>query len=326
MPLALAAQIRSILEAALRADIAEESFRRRLVDVLAEYPNPLHPKSDLKPARTALGAFEASGGRGPAGSLAAVAVETLIVGCHVLDRLADRDRASTSADLQLAPALLFLTGKFLEQAQQATGALLDWSPVYENMVAACSGQQLDVDLQEHSAPELERAKRMTELKAGCFGSAIILAGAIAGQSSPQVRTELATLGLCIGASGQLIDDASDASLAAPTTSDLRLRKKTVPIAYFLNNRGDRPDWDALRDTLLAGRLSPENESRLREAVEESGAVAFTLALSNWYRIRAREILEGLQRRGCPTSLLEELLGPEQPTQCDAGPAQPAGSA
>src|SRR5712692_8826342 len=117
MPLGPAARIRPKLRAAFQRDISDAGFRARVAAVLGEYPHALHREAKVRPSLIALGAFEAAGGDGISGDYAAAAMETLIAACHVLDRLADRDHTVSSADLQIAPTLLFLTGQLLEESR-----------------------------------------------------------------------------------------------------------------------------------------------------------------------------------------------------------------
>ncbi len=321
MDLIPAEPVRRALLTALDESMADATFRTKVAGVLGEFPHALHPRAELKAAAMAIGAFEAAGGHGGGGILAGAAMEVLLTGCHVLDRLADGDRTCTPADLQIAPAMLFLAGNLLERARRALGAaspVADWSPVYERMTAACAGQQMDIDLQSRDSATLEEARTMTELKSRAFAEAMALAGAIAAGASAETKATMASLGRCLGTRSQLLDDASDASTAAPGTSDIRLRKKTVPLVYFLTCGGGRSDWDRLRDRFLAGGVTPEEEGRIRKAVEETGAVSFALTLANWYRIKAEGILEGLRANGCETAPLRLFMA-EAPS-----PAAPTG--
>ncbi len=320
----LAAPVPATIRAALDSDVADAAFRPLVVASLLEYPNALHPDAQLRAAKFVIGAFRAAGGTGDAGVLAAGAMEVLTTAAHVLDRVADGDRRSTPADLQVAPALIFLAGRLLEEARTASGAgavRIDWSPVFRCLIAACGGQQMDMDLQVRIDAGLDQAKLMTECKSGAFGEAMALAGAIAARGDPALRDELGPLGRLIGTCNQLIDDASDASTGALESSDIRLRKKTLPIAFFLRLRGDSPDRDRLRDRLIEGGLSREEEIVVRESIEASGSTQFALALANWYRMQAERILDRLFQRGCDTGPLFELLrepcesvGPSNPQQ------------
>lgn len=315
MPLAAAAQVRGILQQTLAEVDVEPRFRALLTEVLADYPHALHSDSKLRPALITLGAFESVGGIGLSGPYAAAAMESLIAGCHVLDRMADRDYRSSPSDIQVAAGLLFLASRLLEAARASLPKHAgDFSGIYTNMVGACSGQQMDVDLQSIEAPSLDEAKRMTEYKAGAFGAAMALAGAVAAGANAALQLKLAALGSAVGVYGQLVDDASDCSRAAPGTSDLQLCKKTLPIVHFIGQRGDRPEWDRLRQLFKTRSLGPDEEQSLRLAIEESGSVRFTLALANWYRIGAQQIVQELHEQGCPTKLLQELVGRDASAQ------------
>jgi len=307
----------SILEALASGAVAP-SFRERIETTLKKFPHPLHERTPLRPTQIALGAFFAGGGKQlQVGAKAAAATEVIVSASHVFDALADHDRHSTNADQQIGPALLFLASHLFEASRAASGLQVDWSQVYSSFVTACSGQQADLDLQGNETPSLEEAKEMTEAKAGAIGKAIALAAG----ASTSVTSELAAFGLHFGTYSQLLDDASDASTLSPGTSDIALKKKTVPIAYFLHAKGDSPELDACRSAFNAGGMDPTGEMQVRIAIETAGAIRFTLTLAHWYRMRAEAILERLEKHGCQTRLLRSLLEdkPKDPREPQANP-------
>lgn len=316
MDRSFAEPLRAAVQEALSSGISAQEFREQVAATLRERPGVLHQDAPLRAAKMAVGAFEAAGGTGSVGVQTGAAVELMMTAAHLLDRLADDDGDATTGDLQIAPALLFLVGIILNGIRASVGFCLDWSPLYLRMTTVCSGQQADVNLQDENYPTLEAARLMTEDKTGAFGEAMTVAGAIGAGACPRLQAQLGDIGNLLGTCSQLIDDASDASMRAPTTSDISLRKKTVPIAYFLGCRGDRADWDRLRDRFLAGGLSMAEERVMRLAIEESGALQLTLTLGNWYRMRAEAALDALDAQGCETRLLREmaceLRNPELP--------------
>ena len=316
MDRSFAEPLRAAVQEALSSGILAQEFREQVVATLRERPGVLHPDAPLRAAKLAVGGFEAAGGTGSVGVQTGAAAELMMTAAHLLDRLADDDGDASSGDLQVAPALLFLTGIILNRIHASAGLCFDWSPLYIRMTTVCSGQQADINLQDDNYPTLEAARLMTENKTGAFGEAITLAGAIGAGACPTLQAQLGKVGNLLGTCSQLIDDASDASTRAPTTSDISLRKKTVPIAYFLGCRGDRADWDKLRDRFLDRGLSMAEERMMRLAIEESGALQLTLTLGNWYRMKAESALDALDAQGCETRLLREmaceLRNPELP--------------
>ncbi len=309
MRTALAASVATAIRDALDMAETDPRFRDRVVEVLSEYPNVLHPRAEGRATVMTMGAFHAAGGTGDAGVVVAAAMEVLTTAAHVFDRLADGDGQATDADLQLGHGLVFLSASILEAVrarQSADAPTLDWAPIYRLLLMSSAGQQHDIDLQDDADPSLEDAKLMTERKCGAFAEAMTRAAAAAGAGSEMV-VQLSALGRCLGTRSQLIDDATDASPNAPDTSDIRLGKKTVPIVYFLSLRGDRPEWDALRDRFLGGSLDARDELN-GAAIEDSGAIEFALTLANWYRMKADTALDALETSGCKTHLLRRFIG------------------
>ncbi len=306
--------VKAAITSALTSGAAAPSFRGRLEKVLQQRPHPLHADSPLRPAHLALGAYRVAGGKGEGGIPAAAAMEVMISASHVLDAVADGDRHTDPSDGQAGPALIFLASRLLESARRPDGASVDWSPVYAKLLHASGGQQRDVELQAEAGATLHDAKAMTEAKSGSIGEAIALAGGLSAGAGGEVLSRIGLFGRLAATRSQLIDDATDASTRAPGTSDITLRKKTVPIAYFLHTRGDDVQRDHIRDLFLAGGISKTDELEIRRAIEASGAIELTLTLAHWYRMKAESLLEQLELNSCPTQLLRFMLEEPQASQ------------
>ena len=238
----------------------------------------------------------------------------MISASHVLDAVTDGDRHTEPGDVQAGPALIFLASQLLESARGHHGVPIDWSTVYAQLLHASSGQQRDLELQTEAGATLEDAKAMTEAKSGSIGEAIALAGALSAGAGGEMLSQIGQFGRLAATRSQLIDDATDASTKAPGTSDIALRKKTVPIAYFLHTRGDDVQRDHIRNLFLTGGISKTEEIEVRRAIEESGAIELTLTLAHWYRMKAESLLEQLELKSCPTQLLRLMLEEPQASQ------------
>jgi geranylgeranyl pyrophosphate synthase len=307
-----ASLVRAVIHEALTSGAAAPLFQKKLAAALHHYPHPLHPDSPLRPAHLALGSFLAAGGSGQSGLIASAAMEVMVSASHVLDAVADRDRETTQDDSQIGPALIFLASRILQTARTMDGKPFDWSPVFAALEQAASGQQRDIELQSVPSASLEDAKEMTEAKAGSIGEAIALAGAIAAEATPERCSHFAQFGRLVATRSQLIDDATDASTKAPGTSDIRLKKKTVPIAYFLHTRGDEISRDEMRDRFLSANITHADEMGVRRVLQASGAIDLTLTLAHWYRMKAESLLEQLERHSCQTQLLRLMLEESPP--------------
>ena len=298
--------VRSAARAALEEAVPDEALRSLTTRALAKPPYVLS-RQQLRAAPLVLGAYEAAGGNGDAGGRAAAAMEFLTAALHLFDGLADGDTESSSTDIQVGLALHYSTAFVLDRIRMIDGSRADWAPIYRLMNVVCAGQQRDLDLQLQPKPTLDEAKTMTFQKTGAFGEALTLAGALAAGAQPDLCRNLALLGQYLGARGQLIDDATDASPEAVDTSDIRLRKKTLPIAFFIGQAG-KDSYDNLRVHLSDSRpIAPEVEEALRRAIQDSGGLEMTLVYASWLRIKATQLLEEMQVNGCRTELLRAHL-------------------
>ena len=309
---------------ALQQAIPDESFRTLVARSLEARPYVLSGAGGLRAAPLVLGAFQAAGGGGEAGVRTAAAMELLLTSLHLFDGLADGDAESTTADIQVGLALQFTMSYILSGTRvQSTGATPDWSPIYRMLAVVCTGQQRDIDMQRVSVPSLEDAKVMTLQKTGAFGEALTAAGALAAGAPPPLLKDLALVGQYLGMHGQVADDATDASPAKPSTSDIQLRKKTLPIVFFLNRTGDDPERDKLRQRFLdTAPLTAEQELAIRRAIEEAGGLDMAYSLASWYRMKAISILETLRSTGCNTHYLDAHLGlKDREAAASDGPAR-----
>lgn len=301
-----ASVVREALHEFIGSGLVDDALADELLKTLREYPNAFHPKAQLRSATLTVGAYRAAGGEGYAGILAGAAAEAYSAALCVYDGLTDGDRRTGSTDHQVAPALMVLASCLLERLRHTTGMSQNWGPVYGRLLKVGAGQFDDVQLQAAELVGLEQARDMTEAKTGAYGDALALVGAIAAGAEPHIQATLGLFGHFIGTCGQLIDDISDATTVGAATSDIALRKKTLPIVFFLSTSEENLLLTNVRRMYLAGDLSDADQLQVRIAIEESGAVQFCLTLANWYLAKAEAVLQDLESQRCDTSLLRAL--------------------
>ena len=113
--------------------------------------------------------------------------------------------------------------------------------------------------------------------------------------APLFETHLLNYGYHLGMAFQLIDDALDYGVNSPhlgknTGGDLREGKPTLPLIYLLQH------GSASQKQLAIKALAENNNvpfATIQEAIESSGAIAYTIESARRYAIKAQQALQGL---------------------------------
>lgn len=249
---------------------------------------------------------------------AAVAVEIAMAAASLLDELADDDpspfvrkygpgQASNTGNLMLVMAQQILQrnaqGEGGQGAMRALGALQDM------LTQAALGQHLDMLYERMGAGEvtLDMSIQMAELKTGALVSGACRIGALMAGAEGRIVELLARFGKENGCIAQLINDIQDvipqyyqseadggaeADEMPERKTDLRLRKRTLPIVFTL--REDVPYPNALQRA-FAGDSTPDvDEEELRRAVIDAGGVQFANLIAEVHRQNAIEAINELE--------------------------------
>ena len=175
---------------------------------------------------------------------------------------------------------------------------------------------------------LEMSAHMMGLKAVAPVSAAYRIGAIMAGAEDSVVELLAHLGNELGSIGQLVNDVdgilprntgsddgqADAPDLPPPKSDLRRRKRTLPIVFVL--RDDSPEPNAVQRAFRGPAEETVDEDELRRTVVTAGGVQFANLLAQVHLHNALEALEQLEalRPGA-----KAILAPLIPTAPDPAP-------
>lgn len=234
----------------------------------------------LRPA-LALLAARAVGGTGEDAVPAAVAIELThnfsLLHDDVMDGDTTRRHRATAwtvfgvdAAILAGDALLSLAFDVLADSGQGLRTL---SSAVQKLV---DGQVADSLFETRTDVALPECLRMAQLKTGALLGCACALGAMFGGGRPEQVAHLRLFGECLGLAYQFVDDllgiwGDPAVTGKPTHSDLRRRKKTLPVVAALTT-----DTPAGRD--LAGRYhdpAPLDLAHAAELIELAGARAWS---------------------------------------------------
>lgn len=204
----------------------------------------------LRPALTLL-ASDAAGGEPNAALPAAVAIELVhnfsLLHDDVMDGDATRRHRPTawkvfgsSAAILAGDALLMLATNVLATSghRRAQEAIRTLNTAALNLV---DGQSADVEFEQREDVELAECLAMVGNKTGSLLECACSLGALFGDGSPRQAREFGSFGERLGLAFQHADDllgiwADPAVTGKPTYSDLRSRKKSLPVVAALTSR------------------------------------------------------------------------------------------
>ncbi|MEV0974538.1 polyprenyl synthetase family protein [Microtetraspora glauca] len=269
----------------------------------------------LRPALAVLSARAA----GAEQSLTAAAAVELVHAFSLLhDDIMDGDRMrrhrpaawtvfGQSAAILAGDALLSLAGELLLE-DGCPGRV----PAARCLAAATrrliAGQALDLEFERRSDVSLDECRQMSTQKTGALLACACSIGAMAVDGPDALIAALAAFGAEAGLAFQLADDllgiwGSPAATGKPVLSDLRARKKSLPIVAALTS-GTRAGERLA--ALMAG-TEPLSEADLRAAaalVEEAGG-------RSWAETEAKHRLDAAERHladaDMPSAVRAEFL-------------------
>jgi geranylgeranyl diphosphate synthase type I len=270
----------------------------------------------IRPTLALLSA-RAAGAAAEVGVPGAVAVELVHNFSLLHDDLMDRDvqrRHRPTVWTVFGPAAAILTGDALlalahevlsevgGEAGAAAGALL--ARATQQLVA---GQVDDLGFETRSEVSVPECIAMAAGKTGALLAASSAIGAVLTGAAPQVVAALTEYGEQIGLAFQLVDDllgiwGDPAVTGKPVGSDLRSRKKTLPVCYALSS-----DTDAAKE--LAALFDGEWEGTPRQTML-AAALVEVAGGREWARREASHCLDravaALRSADIPETVVDEL--------------------
>jgi len=271
-------------------------------------------------AALALLACEAVSGDAVAGMPAAVAVELVHNASLLHDDIIDKDRLRRGrsalwaahgipAAILAGDALFFLSIHVLATASGRLGST-GVNILSEAVEELIGGEYTDTLLEQRSAVGLEECKMMARGKTAVLLAASCALGALAGEAGPQRTGHLRDFGEDLGMAFQLVDDLlgiwGDPQLTGkPVGSDLRSRKKSLPVAFALASGSDAAH-ELARLYSSDRSLSDQEVQLAAELVEAAGGCTWARRQAEYYTTRALENLRRAEPNPAPASELAAL--------------------
>ncbi|MBI4493321.1 MAG: polyprenyl synthetase family protein [Chloroflexi bacterium] len=285
----------------VRAMIAQASgsaaFRDLLTRLMAR-PDFLAPQRPMNWPSFVLDPCEALGGDPEAAIGAAAAVEFAISSTDIADDIADDEWDSRIGQwtraLNASMALSWLgqycacqlAGRLGAERARLIGLLLA-----EGMVTSCTGQDLDLMFETRSEVSEEMAHEMTRWKSGSLVAMACKVGAAVATDNPAVLEVVGQFGTHVGVVGQLLNDLAGVAPDDPARgSDLRRRKKTLPVAYALRCAREEGLSSVLTWYEGTAPHTDEKEEQLATTIRDLGALHYAWVVADSHR---REAFDGL---------------------------------
>jgi geranylgeranyl diphosphate synthase type I len=271
----------------------------------------------LRPALTMLSA-KAAGGTLQECLPAAAAVELVHAFSLVHDDIMDGDRMrrhrpaawtvfGRSSAILAGDAMLVLAGELLLE-RGTRGCTRAARGLAESTMQLIAGQASDLEFERRAEVSLDECRLMSTQKTGSLLACACTLGAMTAEAPAALVGTLAAFGAEAGLAFQLADDllgiwGSPETTGKPVLSDLRTRKKTLPVVAALTSGTEA--GDRLAD--LLARPEPLSEIDLGEAarlVDEAGGRA-------WAETEAKHRLDAAERKlaeaDMPPSVRAEFL-------------------
>jgi geranylgeranyl diphosphate synthase type I len=250
----------------------------------------------IRPALALLGT-EAVGGPTVVGIPGAVAVELVHNYSLIIDDVIDADTErhhrptvwtlfGVSHAIIAGEALQVLAHQVLLEAPVGVGAAAS-AALAEATMTMIAGQSDDIAFERRRDVTMEQCITMSSAKTGALLGCAASIGAILAGAPVDTVAALRAYGLHLGLAFQAVDDllgiwGEPARTGKPQGSDLRYRKKSLPIVYALSVDG--PEADELRSLILGPTVTAETPpplsfyevARATRLIEASGAREWTV--------------------------------------------------
>ncbi len=227
---------------------------------------------------------------------AALAIELSLAACNLLDSIEDEEGAAgllQAQTLNQATSLLLLShvslGRLWERNEPARARHA--ARVFENAtVRSCQGQALDLSFEGRDTVTEQEYLQMVEWKSAAPLSCACSLGALLAVNEEDKIEAAGQYGKWLGMARQVGNDAFAVALGE-NKSDIRRRKKTLPVIYALGSAqgGDR---EFLHRVYRASKGPlPDEEAHVRDIISAVGGVHYAMVVAEIYRQRAMAQVE-----------------------------------
>ena len=277
--------------------------RSMLLALLARPGRILAPDGAAKWPVMVLDTCQALGGDPAAAIGAAAAVEFAVAAIDVLDDVIDdewaddvrQQRRAANAGLTLGWLAQHCALRLAESLGAARAQLIT-TLIGEGALASCVGQDGDLALETRAEASEELALAVTCLKSGSLAAMACRVGAACADDDPAILREIGRFGHHVGVVAQVLNDIAGVDPAsARRGTDLRRRKKTLPVAYAL--RCGREEGLVAVQAWARGVGGPSDgeDERMARAIRDLGGLHFGWVVADTHRREALAVLDALAR-------------------------------
>jgi len=258
----------------------------------------------IRPTLALLSA-QAGGAEAEAGIPAAVAVELVhnfsLLHDDVMDGDTERRHRPTVWTLWGVPSAILTGDAMLTVAIEAlleSGS--EHAPEALRVLLATTrelihGQVEDLQFESRESVDLQQCQQMADRKTGALIAASAVLGCVLVGGDPAVARALDAYGRALGVAFQLVDDllgiwGDPAVTGKPVLSDLRARKRSLPITYALGQ--DEAAGRRLAEWLAGAAEDEAGLRQIAELIEATGARSWAAGQAAWHIRQAGQALAG----------------------------------
>jgi len=291
--------------AAVHTVLAEESnvpaFRTVLQQLMARKGRVLNDESVAKWPVFVIEPCRAFAGNLDAAAWAAAAVEFTAAAADVVDDLVDDEwsveTVTQARAINASAGLIWLAQRSTARLVGCLGAERAWrinDLLGQGYLDACAGEDLDLLFEAPSEVTEELAYEMTRRKSGSLVAMACQVGAAVATDDAGLIDALGQFGCHVGIAAQLLNDLAGINSENPArSSDLRRKKKTLPVTYAL-----RCAQEEGMDRLLAWYQGvPDNdvctEQDIASMIRELGGLHYGWVVADTHRREALTLLRTL---------------------------------
>jgi geranylgeranyl pyrophosphate synthase len=166
----------------------------------------------------------------------------------------------------------------------------------QRALISSAGQDLDLRLERRVDADEDQAHHMTVLKSGALLAMACLAGAALATDDADVLALVGAFGEHVGVVAQLLNDIAGINPRHPRLStDLALRKKTLPLCYALRCAQDEGIADLLAWASTDAPLAHAHEQQLAKEIDRLGASHYAWVVADVHRREALALVRRLVR-------------------------------
>ncbi|MDP6455665.1 MAG: polyprenyl synthetase family protein, partial [SAR202 cluster bacterium] len=278
-----------------------ESTKRSVLEALSGSSRVLPDGKPTACSAITYLAFESAGGQNPQQVVPNVAaMEMLMAAYDVIDDIQDdeeplpEDRHAFGELFETVSILLLAAHSEIVKASEfgvPMDRVITCLKLFDQMgIQSWRGQTLDMRLETQHGVSIKESLQASQLKSASLVRCAAQMGAALVTDHPEQIDLYGEYGWHVGIVAQLMNDAAGVWPGGANKSDLRLRKKTLPIAYALNLPPDTSEHiRTVQDFYDADETSTSRETDVKQALWSCGAIHYTWMIAAQEKVKAKRI-------------------------------------